>query len=77
MWFRQGYNYGVTSPALKAQLRIEHGDGSVEWVSTDGTWKADVSPIAQAEIYDGESYDARKEQKGWDTAAFADVNGSR
>jgi alpha-L-rhamnosidase len=73
MWFRQGYNYGDTPPALKAQLRIEHGDGSVEWISSDATWRADVSPISQAEIYDGESYDARKEQKGWDTAAFSDA----
>ena len=73
MWFRQGYNYGDTPPALKAQLRIEHTDGSIEWISTDTTWKADVSPISQAEIYDGESYDARKEQKGWDTPAFSDA----
>ena len=32
MWFRQGYNYGDTPPALKAQLRIEHADGSIEWI---------------------------------------------
>ena len=73
MWFRQGYNYGDTPPALKAQLRIEHADGSVEWISTDASWKADISPISQAEIYDGESYDARKEQTGWDTAGFSDA----
>ena len=74
MWFRQGYNYGDTPPALKAQLRIEHADGSVEWISTDASWKADVSPISEAEIYDGETYDARKEQPGWDTAAFSDAH---
>jgi alpha-L-rhamnosidase len=73
MWFRQGYNYGDTPPALKAQLRIEYADGSVEWIATEASWKADISPISQAEIYDGESYDARKEQVGWDTAAFSDV----
>jgi alpha-L-rhamnosidase len=73
MWLRQGYNYGDTPPALKAQLRIEHGDGSVEWIATDALWKADISPISQAEIYDGEDYDARKEQAGWDTAAFSDA----
>ncbi len=72
MWFRQGYNYGDTPPALKAQLRLEHADGSVEWISTDASWRADLSPISQAEIYDGENYDARKEQAGWDTAAFSD-----
>jgi len=72
MWFRQGYNYGDTPPALKAQLRIEHADASVEWISTDDSWRADISPISQAEIYDGENYDTRKEQPGWDTAGFAD-----
>jgi alpha-L-rhamnosidase len=74
MWFRQGYNYGDTPPALKAQLRIEHADGSIEWIATDASWKADISPISQAEIYDGESYDARKQQPGWDTAAFSDAH---
>ena len=73
MWFRQGYNYGDTPPALKAQLRIEHADGSVEWIATDASWKADISPISEAEIYDGETYDARKEQPGWDTATFSDA----
>ena len=74
MWFRQGYNYGDTPPAVKAQLRIAHADGSVEWISTDASWKADVSPISEAEIYDGESYDARKEQRGSDRPPFSDAH---
>ena len=73
MWFRQGNNYGPTPPSLKAQLRIEHTDGSVEWISTDQTWKADLSAILSSEIYDGETYDARLVQAGWDTASFADA----
>ena len=36
-WFQQPNNYGDTPPALRAQLRIEHTDGSVEWVATDAT----------------------------------------
>ena len=72
-WFRQGYNYGTTPPALRAQLRIEYQDGSVDWVLTDENWKADISPILFAEIYDGEAYDARKVQAGWDTARFDDT----
>ena len=74
MWLRQGYNYGDTPPALKAELRIEHADGSIEWIVTDESWKADISPISQAEIYDGEDYDATKEQPGWDTATFSDAH---
>jgi len=71
-WYGQGYNYGNTPPALKAQLRIEHADGSVEWINTDPAWKADVSPILFSEIYDGETYDARRVQPGWDSASFSD-----
>ena len=74
MWYRQGNNYGATQPALKAQLRLEHADGSVEWIATDETWKASMSPILFAEIYDGETYDARREQRGWDTASFAETD---
>jgi len=71
-WYRQGYNYGDTPPALRAQLRIEYKDGSVDWVMTDEKWKADISPFLFAEIYDGETYDARKVQANWNTAAFDD-----
>ncbi len=74
MWFRRPYNYGDTPPALKAELRIEHSDGSVDWIVTDQSWKADVSPILSAEIYDGETYDARRVQPGWNTASFSDAN---
>jgi alpha-L-rhamnosidase len=72
-WFRQGYNYGTTPPAFRAQLRIEYKDGSVDWILTDEQWKADISPILSAEIYDGETYDARKIQANWDTASFDDT----
>ncbi|MGD0347539.1 MAG: family 78 glycoside hydrolase catalytic domain [Terracidiphilus sp.] len=74
-WFQQPNNYGVTPPAMRAQLRIEHTDGSVEWVTTDASWKAGQSYILHSEIYDGESQDASREpaqggspkidQSGW------------
>jgi alpha-L-rhamnosidase len=64
-WFQQPNNYGVTPPALRAQLRIEHTDGSVEWVATDSSWAARVSEILHSEIYDGETQDARRRLPGW------------
>ncbi|MBV8631681.1 MAG: family 78 glycoside hydrolase catalytic domain [Silvibacterium sp.] len=70
-WLQQPFNYGATPPALKAQLRIEHTDGSVDWIATDESWRADVAPILSAEIYNGETYDARREQSGWSTAGFS------
>ena len=54
-WYQQPNNYGVTPPALRAELRIEHTDGSVEWVTTDASWQATASYILHAEIYDGET----------------------
>ena len=54
-WFQQPNNYGVTPPALLAQLRIEHTDGSVEWVETDASWQAAISSILHSELYDGEA----------------------
>jgi len=70
-WYQQPNNYGDTPPALRAQLRIEHADGSVEWVATDASWQASTSHILHSEIYDGESQDARLVQPGWDAPAFA------
>jgi alpha-L-rhamnosidase len=69
-WEDQPNNYGDTPPALKAQLRIEHTDGAVEWVTTGSNWLANQSEIQRAEIYDGESQDARQKQQGWNTASF-------
>jgi alpha-L-rhamnosidase len=69
-WFQQPNNYGDTPPALRAQLRIEHDDGSVEWVSTDNTWLANHTGIQHSEIYDGETQDARLATPGWDTAGY-------
>jgi len=70
-WFQQPNNYGDTPPALRAQLRIEHTDGSVEWVTTDSNWKSSTSYILHSELYDGETQDARLKQPGWDTAEFS------
>ena len=69
-WFQQPNNYGDTPPALRAQLRIEHIDGSVQWVTTGEEWKANTSYILHSELYDGESQDARHMHPGWDTAQF-------
>lgn len=59
-WLQQPNNYGDTPPALRAQLRIEHDDGSVEWVATDASWQANTSYILHSELYDGETQDLRR-----------------
>jgi alpha-L-rhamnosidase len=69
-WFQQPNSYGDTPPALRAQLRIEYTDGSVERVKSNTDWQAANSAILHSELYDGETQDARQLQPGWNTAAF-------
>jgi alpha-L-rhamnosidase len=69
-WFQQPNNYGDTPPALRAELRIEHTDGSVEWVETDPSWQANASDILHSEIYDGESQEGLG-GVAWKRADFA------
>ena len=47
--------------ALLAQLEVQYADGSRETIATDSSWKAtDDGPIAMSDIYQGETFDARK-----------------
>jgi alpha-L-rhamnosidase len=70
-WRKQRNVYGERL-ALLCQVRIEHADGRVEVVGTDGTWKAATGPIRMSDIYNGETYDARLERPGWSTAGYDD-----
>jgi len=72
-WYGQGNNYGKTLPAVRAELRIAYTDGSTESIATDSSWKASTSAISFAEIYDGETFDARKTKSGWSTGTFNDA----
>jgi alpha-L-rhamnosidase len=72
LWTGVRMGFLAPPPRLLAQLRIEYSDGTHDDVISDSTWKASQSPIYHSEIYAGEVYDARLEQKGWDAAGFAD-----
>jgi alpha-L-rhamnosidase len=61
-----------SAPKLLMELRVQFTDGRTAIVATDERWKAGDSPITFNCIYSGESYDARREQPGWDTPAFDD-----
>ncbi|MEW5974183.1 MAG: family 78 glycoside hydrolase catalytic domain [Acidobacteriota bacterium] len=64
--------YG-SRPQLLLRLDMELADGHRESVVSDRSWKLhDDGPIRSADILDGEIYDARKEQPGWDTFHFDD-----
>jgi alpha-L-rhamnosidase len=55
---------------FRAQLRIQYEDGSTATIATGPDWKASSGPILEADFLAGETYDARKEQSGWDAAGF-------
>ena len=60
-------------PRLLAQLEITYGDGSVQTVVSDGTWKVSTDgPIRANNYYDGEEYDSRKEIPGWAEPGFSE-----
>ncbi len=75
-WLQTRYNFGPPPVRLLVQLEVEYSDGTRDFVVSDESWKATQSPILGSEIYNGENYDARLEQKGWDQAGFPDARWS-
>lgn len=64
-------NYGART-GLLAQLEIRYEDGSKELIVTDTSWKCTRGPILRSEIYNGEIYDATREEVGWNQPGFDD-----
>ena len=63
-------SYGL--PRLKAQLLIET-DRDTMVIPTSEQWRATAEgPIRSNNLYSGELYDARREQKGWNEPGFDD-----
>ena len=60
------------APKLLMQLQVDYVDGRSETIVTDGQWKASTGPLTFDSIYGGQTYDARLEKPGWDTAGFDD-----
>lgn len=53
-----------------AELHLTFKDGRSEILGTDDTWQTSMSPIEISSVFDGEYYDARKEQAGWNAPGF-------
>lgn len=62
--------YGL--PRLILQLEITYSDGSSARIISDESWRSSLGPVTFSCIYDGEDYDARLEQAGWDMQGFND-----
>ncbi|MDD4970864.1 MAG: family 78 glycoside hydrolase catalytic domain [Paludibacter sp.] len=64
--------YGNPDLCLIARLFIQYTDGTSQTIVTDPSWSASTSgPVRMADIYNGETYDARKESD-WRNAGFDD-----
>jgi len=68
--FTSDLSYG--KPAFMALLRIEHEDGTIRNIVSNGSWKASTGPIVFDNVYGGETHDARYEESGWDRNGFQD-----
>ncbi len=64
-------------PRLLFQMHLLYSDGTESLIVSDETWKGSGSPIISDNIYAGETYDARLEQKGWDKPGFDDSEWGR
>ena len=60
-------------PTFCMDIRVKYDDNTEGVVSTGKDWKTALSPIIFNSIYTAEHYDARLEQKGWDTTNFSDT----
>lgn len=82
-WYSGGMNYGDVKKryrygrdvALLMQIHIHYTDGSTEIIKSDEEWmmsdtSAKASGIVFANIYDGQSIDARLYDKNWTTVNY-------
>ncbi len=58
--------------ALLAQLEVTYEDGSSQRMISDTTWRCSTGPILASDLFNGETYDARLEQPGWDQPGYDD-----
>lgn len=71
--FQNQWGFYGNKVAFFGQILVEYTDGTKEIVVTDNTWKASSDgPIIMNSLYNGETYDARKELSGWDQPGFND-----
>lgn len=64
-------SYGT--PRFIGQIYVKYTDGTEDIIISDPSWKASKGPIVMDLVYDGEYYDARLEQKGWNESGFDDL----
>ena len=69
-WQETRARYGSLENSLMVQLEVELHNGQRITVNTDGSWTCNTGPILFSDFMMGETYDARRERTGWDSAKF-------
>ncbi len=73
-WWPDNRNAYGNQLGLLLQVKIEFENGEIIEFGTNEKWKTSTGPILKSDIYNGETYDARKELTGWSQADFDDSN---
>ncbi|MFT3747512.1 MAG: family 78 glycoside hydrolase catalytic domain [Agriterribacter sp.] len=60
-------------PQMICEIHVAYKDGSKDIIKSDDTWKTSTGPLLFDNIHIGATYDARLEQKGWNTVNFNDA----
>ncbi|MBQ3085131.1 MAG: family 78 glycoside hydrolase catalytic domain [Clostridia bacterium] len=69
------YQYYGIDVGFKGQLLITYIDGTTDTVVTDESWQVSTeSPYLVTDNFNGETYDASREQPGWNTVGFQDAD---
>jgi alpha-L-rhamnosidase len=68
--FNGQHNFYGDTRALLLQLEVEYTDGTKERINSDESWKSSNGPILASDVYDGETYDARREKEGWMSTGY-------
>ncbi len=64
-------SYGGTAPAFIGRLVVTFADGSTVGIVSDGSWSVFTNgPVLENDLFDGETYDARRLPDGWAEAGF-------
>ena len=70
-WEEGPKNLWSDRPLGFVQLEVEYADHT-DVVATDAGWRAGTGAVQADSIYDGETYDARREPAGWAEPGFDD-----
>ncbi len=64
------YHY---SPRLMFRLDVDYANGMRSQVFSDDAWTMAAGPVVSNCIFNGEVYDARREQQAWDSPGFSNA----